>query len=76
MAKKAKKYSHVLATNVLEKLGTKGISAQEFVYKLLRIFAENGEGQIDCLKEGCGNLAKDGVTVLVKNLIAYSPVQK
>ena len=75
MAKKAKKYSHVLATEELERLGTKGVSAQEFVYELLRIFAEYGDGQIGRLKDGRGNLAKDGQTILVKNLIAYRPVE-
>ncbi|MDE5813806.1 MAG: hypothetical protein K2H72_05915, partial [Muribaculaceae bacterium] len=74
MAKKAKKYSHVLATEELEKLGARGVSAQDFIYELLRIFAEYGDGQIGRLKDGRGNLAKDGVTVLVKNLIAYRPV--
>lgn len=76
MAKKAKKYSHVLATNELEKLGKQGVSAQDFVYELLRIFAEYGDGQIGRLKAGRSNLAKDGITVLVKNLIAYRPVHK
>ena len=75
MAKKAKKYSHVLATEELERLGTKGVSAQEFVYELLRIFAEYGDGQIGRLKDGRGSLAKDGQTILVKNLIAYRPVE-
>ncbi|MDE5997931.1 MAG: hypothetical protein K2G77_06955, partial [Muribaculaceae bacterium] len=76
MAKKSKKYSHVLATEELEKLGIQGVSAHDFVYELLRIFAEYGDGQIGRLKDGRGNLAKDDVTVLVKNLIAYRPEHK
>ena len=40
MAKKAKKYSHVLATEELEKLGVQGVSAQDLVYELDRIFSE------------------------------------
>lgn len=71
----SKKILHVLATDELERLGTKGVSAQEFVYELLRIFAEYGDGQIGRLKDGRGSLAKDGQTILVKNLIAYRPVE-
>lgn len=74
MAKKTKSYSQVQAMDELEELGTRGTSAVEFVYELLHIFAGYGEGQIRRTKEGTGNLAKDGVTTLVKNLIAYRPV--
>lgn len=57
----------------LEQLGQRGTSANEFVYDLLRIFAGYGDGQVRRTKEGPGNLAKDGETVLIKNLIAYRP---
>lgn len=74
MAKKTKSYSQVQATDALEQLGQRGTSANEFVYDLLRIFARYGDGQVRRTKEGPGNLAKDGETVLIKNLIAYRPV--
>lgn len=73
MAKKTKSYSQVQATDALEQLAQHGTSAQEFVYDLLRIFAGYGDGQIRRTKEGPGNLAKDGETILIKNLIAYRP---
>lgn len=73
MAKRAKSYSHVAATEALEQLGQTGTSASELVYKLLHIFAGFGEGRIKRLKEGRGNPAKDGKTILVKSLIAYRP---
>ncbi len=71
MAKKLKSFSHIQATEALEQLGQRGTSASEFVYDLLRIFANWGSGQVRRTKDGAGNSAKDGVTVLVKNLIAY-----
>lgn len=74
MAKKAKSYSQVQATDELEQLGKRGTSATEFIYDLLHIFAGYGDGQIRRTKEGPGNLAKDGETVLIKNLVAYRPV--
>ena len=73
MAKKTKSYSQVQATDAMEQLAQHGTSAQEFVYDLLRIFAGYGDGQIRRTKEGPGNLAKDGETILIKNLIAYRP---
>lgn len=73
MAKKTKTYSHVQATEALEQLGREGTSAHDFIYDLLRIFAGYGDGQVRRTKEGPGNLAKDGKTVLVKNLVAYRP---
>ena len=57
----------------MEQLSQRGTSASEFVYDLLRIFANWGDGQVRRTKEGAGNSAKDGETVLVKNLIAYRP---
>lgn len=77
MAKKTKTFSHVGATDALEQLGQRGTSAGEFVYELLRIFADWGDGQVRRTKEGAGNLAKDGRTVLVKALscvLAYRPI--
>ena len=71
MAKKTKSYSQVQATDALEHLGQHGTSASEFIYDLLRIFAGYGDGQIRRTKVGPGNLAKDGETVLIKNLVAY-----
>ena len=73
MAKKTKSYSQVQATDALEQLVQNRTSAQVFVYDLLRIFAGYGDGQIRRTKEGPGNLAKDGETILIKNLIAYRP---
>lgn len=77
MAKKTKTFSHVGATEALELLGQRGSSADEFVYELLRIFADWGDGQVRRTKEGVGNLAKDGCTILVKALscaLAYRPI--
>lgn len=71
MAKKTKSYSQVQATDALEQLGKRGTSAPEVIYDLLRIFAGYGDGQIRRTKDGPGNLAKDGETVLIKNLVAY-----
>lgn len=73
MAKKTKSYSQVTTTDELEKLGQRGTSAIDFVYELLRIFTGYGDGQIRRTKEGPGNLANDGETTLIKNLIAYRP---
>ena len=77
MAKKTKTFSHVGATEALELLGQRGSSAGEFVYDLLRIFADWGDGQVRRTKEGAGNLAKDGRTILLKALssvLAYRPI--
>lgn len=74
MAKKSKTFSHIEATDALERLGQRGTSAQEFVYDLLRIFAHWGDGQVRRAKEGPGNAAKDGRTLVIKDLIAYRPM--
>jgi hypothetical protein len=71
MAKKTQSYSQVQATDELEQLGRRGTSAPEFVYDLLRIFSGYGDGQVRRTKDGPGNLAKDGETVLIKNLVVY-----
>ena len=74
MAKKVKSYSQVATTDALEQLGQTGSSPKELVYHLLRIFSGFGDGQIARIKDGRGNSANDNKTVLVKNLIAYRPV--
>lgn len=74
MAKKSKTFSHIEATDALERLGQRGTSAQEFVYDLLRIFAHWGDGQVCRAKEGPGNASKDGRTLVIKDLIAYRPM--
>lgn len=74
MAKKSKTFSQTQATDELEQLGQRCMSASEFIYDLLRIFAGYGDGQVRRTKEGPGNLAKDGKTVLIKNLVAYREV--
>ena len=77
MAKKTKTFSHVGATDALELLGQRSTSAGEFVYELLQIFADWGDGQVRRTKEGAGNFAKDGRTILVKALscvLAYRPI--
>ena len=71
MAKKSKSFSQVEATDALEQLGQRGTSATEFIYDILRIFPGYGDGQLRRVKEGPGNLAKDGKTILIKNLVAY-----
>lgn len=76
MAKKTKSFSHVQATEELEQLGRCGTSATDFVYDLLRIFANWGDGQVRRTKDGVGNASKDGKTVLVKNLLAYREASK
>lgn len=73
MAKKQKSFSHVQATEALEQLAKRGTSSSEFIYELLRIFAGYGDGQIRRTKEGPGNASKDGLTILIKNLVAYRP---
>lgn len=71
MAKKQKTFSHVGATEALHQLAERGTTGAEFIYELLRIFAGYGEGQVRRTKEGLGNAAKDGKTILVKGLVAY-----
>lgn len=48
-------------------------SGEELVYHLLSIFCGYGEGNIRRIREGVGNKAKDGHTILIPNLIAYRP---
>lgn len=65
------------ATKQLEQIAST-TTAEEFVYDLLRIFGGVTETSINRIKEGKGNMAKDGVTVLTKfgkpqRVIAYRP---
>lgn len=71
MAKKTKSFSHIEAQNALEKLNESHPSGEELVYHLLSIFCGYGEGNIRRIREGVGNKAKDGRTVLIPNIIAY-----
>lgn len=73
MAKKTKSFSHIEAQDALEKLNESHPSGEELVYHLLSIFCGYGEGNIRRIREGVGNKAKDGRTVLIPNLIAYRP---
>lgn len=72
MAKK-KSFSHIEAQDALEQLGQSHPSGEEIVYELLRIFCGYGDGLIRRIREGVGNKAKDGRTVLIANTIAYRP---
>lgn len=74
MAKKTKTFSYVQAEESLRMLPEKtagSADGKETICHLLRIFAGYGDGQIRRLKDGTGNAAKDGRTVIVKNLVAY-----
>lgn len=73
MAKKTKSFSHIEAQDALEKLNELHPSGEELVYHLLSIFCGYGEGNIRRIREGVGNKAKDGHTILIPNLIAYRP---
>lgn len=73
MAKKTKSFSHIEAQDALEKLNELHPSGEELVYHLLSIFCGYGKGNIRRIREGVGNKAKDGHTILIPNLIAYRP---
>ena len=73
MAKKSKSFSHIEAQDALERLNETRPTGEELVYDLLRIFCGYGDGNIRRIREGVGNKAKDGRTVLIPNLIAYRP---
>lgn len=73
MAKKTKSFSHIEAQDALEKLNESKPSGEELIYSLLRIFCGYGDGNIKRIRDGVGNKAKDGRTVLIPNLIAYRP---
>lgn len=73
MAKKIKSFSHIEAQDALEHLNETKPTGEELVYDLLRIFCGYGDGNIRRIRDGVGNKAKDGRTVLIPNLIAYRP---
>lgn len=73
MAKKTKSFSHIEAQDALEKLNESKPSGEELIYSLLRMFCGYGDGNIKRIRDGVGNKAKDGRTVLIPNLIAYRP---
>lgn len=73
------KLSYNDATKQLELIAST-TTAEEFVYDLLRIFGGVTDTSINRIKEGKGNMAKDGVTVLAKfgkpqRVIAYRPAK-
>ena len=73
MAKKTKSFSHIEAQDALERLNETKPTGEELAYDLLRIFCGYGDGNIRRIREGVGNKAKDGRTVLIPNLISYRP---
>ena len=73
MAKKPKSFSHIEAQDALERLGDTKPTGEQLVYDLLRIFCGYGDGNIRRIRDGVGNKAKDGRTVLIPGLIAYRP---
>lgn len=73
MTKRIKSFSHIEAQDALEKLADIHPTGEELVYELLRIFCGYGDGNIRRIREGVGNKAKDGHTVLIPNVIAYRP---
>lgn len=73
MAKKTKSFSHIEAQDALEHLNETKPTGEKLVYDLLRIFCGYGDGNIRRIRDGVGNKAKDGRTVLIPNLIAYRP---
>lgn len=73
MTKNTKSFSHIEAQDALEKLNESHISGEELIYHLLAIFCGYGEGNLRRIREGVGNKAKDGRTILIPNLIAYRP---
>ncbi|MEG0900188.1 MAG: DNA methyltransferase [Oscillospiraceae bacterium] len=65
------------ATKQLEQIAST-TTAEEFVYDLLRIFGGVTDTSINRIKDGKGNMAKDGITILAKfgkpqRVIAYRP---
>lgn len=73
MAKKIKSFSHIEAQDALERLNETKPTGEELVYELLRIFCNYGDGNIRRIRDGVGNKAKDGRTILVPKIIAYRP---
>lgn len=70
MAKKKGTFSYLETQHALESIAETA-TCESLVYDLLRIFCNYGDASIERIKDGRGNDAKDGKTVLVKKLIAY-----
>ena len=73
MAKKTKSFSHIKAQDALEVISQTNLTGEDLVYSLLRIFCDYGDGSIRRIREGVGNKAKDGRTILIPQVIAYRP---
>lgn len=71
--RKTKSFSHIAVQDALERLNESHPSGEELVYNLLRIFCGYGDGNIRRIRDGIGNKANDGRTILIPNLIAYRP---
>ncbi len=70
--------SYNTVTSRLEEIG-KSTSAEELIFELLRLFGSVTETSIERIKEGKGNLSKDGVTIMPKfgtpkRVVAYRAV--
>ena len=75
MAKKNKgTFSYIEAREALEALASTA-TKESFAYDLLRIFCGYSDAVIARIKDGRGNEAKDGKTVLIKKLLAYRPTE-
>lgn len=70
---KSKSFSHIEAQDALEQLNESVSTGEELLYSLLRIFCNYGDGQIRRIREGIGNRARDGRTILVPKVIAFRP---
>ena len=75
MAKKNKgTFSYIETQQVLEAIATTA-TRESLPYELLRIFCDYSDAAIARVKDGRGNDAKDGKTVLIKKLFAYRPTE-
>ena len=75
MAKKNKgTFSYIEVQQALEAIATTA-TRESLPYELLRIFCGYGDAAIARVKDGRGNDAKDGKTVLIKKLFAYRPTE-
>lgn len=75
MAKKNKgTFSYIETQQALEAIATTA-TRESLPYDLLRIFCGFSDAAIARVKDGRGNDAKDGKTILVKKLLAYRPTE-
>lgn len=75
MAKQNKgTFSYIETQQALEAIATTS-TRESLPYDLLRIFCGYGDAAIARIKDGRGNDAKDGKTVLIKKLFAYRPTE-